>query len=194
MELVGGVDLGEEHREHPVGEAGPPIAAGIVGGLLVGEAGDERREQVDVPLCGDARRRELRAHELVELDRDRIRVRRGLEARDLALKHQDVAHDVLGHELEEHAGEIDNCFADVLGGRERLRAFDQRAVAGLEHGVVQRVLRLEVRVERGLTQVDQVGELAERDAAQSVAVGQRPGRGEDLLPLRLASPCSSIYH
>ena len=36
-------------RDHAVGEADPPIAAGIVGGLLVGEAGDERREQVDVP-------------------------------------------------------------------------------------------------------------------------------------------------
>ena len=83
--------------------------------------------------------------------------------------------------------------ASSVGGQ-RLRALDQRAVARLEHRVVQRVLRLEVRVERGLAQVDQVGELAERDAAQSVAVGQRPGRGQDLLPLRLASPCPSIYH
>jgi hypothetical protein len=54
------------------------------------------------------------------------------------------------------------------------------------------VLRREVRVERRLAQVDHGGELSQRDAADSVAVGENPGRVEDLLALGLASPRSRV--
>jgi hypothetical protein len=46
--------MGEEHVHGLVDEASPPLPAGIVGHLLVGEAGRQRRPQVEVPRLGNA--------------------------------------------------------------------------------------------------------------------------------------------
>ena len=51
----------------------PPVAARVVGHLLIGEARDEGREEVEVGLVGDAGRGEPGATDLVELDGDRVR-------------------------------------------------------------------------------------------------------------------------
>ena len=130
--------------------------------------------------------------DLVELDRDRVRLGRRFEAGDVPLEHEDVAHDVFGDEVEQHPSQVEDATARVVVGRKRFRSIEELAVALGEHRVVQVVLRREVRVERRLAQVDHGGELSQRDAAESVAMGEHPGRVEDLLALGLASPCSRV--
>ena len=47
-------------------------------------------------------------------------------------------------------------------------------MAVFEHRVVEVELRLEVRIQRGLAEIDAVSEVAKRDASETVASGQRP--------------------
>lgn len=49
----------DEHVDRIVQQPDPPVAAGIVGDLLVHQAGADRREQVDVARVVDAECRQV---------------------------------------------------------------------------------------------------------------------------------------
>ena len=90
-----------EHLDGVVDQPDPAVAAGVVGQLLVGEAGAEGGEQVERLGVGDAAPRE----QLADLGQvglgDRERLGRGLEAGDRALEQQLVAGEVGRAELDE---------------------------------------------------------------------------------------------
>ncbi len=116
----------------------------------------------------------------------------------VALEQEDVAHDVFVQNSSSIRAKSRTASrgSSFDGERPRSRS-TKRAVALFEHGVVEGVLRVEVRVERRLAKADHRREVSKRDRAESVAVGERPGCREDLLALGLLAPrpgISLIYH
>jgi len=71
---------------------------------------------------------------------------------------------------------------------------EQLPVAVGEHRVVQRMLRVEVGVERRLAHADLTGQLVQRHAADAVDVGQLPRRGDDRGDLGFAALGDGSYH
>ena len=112
--------------------------------------------------------------------------------------NKQVVPDEVGvRELQQHPDEVADCFSRVVCDGKVCSRGEKGAVALFEHGVVEGVLRVEVRVERRLAKADHRRKVSKRDRAEPVAVGERPGRREDLLPLRLLAPrpgISLIYH
>ena len=60
-----------------------------------------------------------------------------------------------------------------------LQALEELPVAVGEHRVVQRVLRVEVHVQRGLAHPDLPGQAVQRHPGDAVLPGQRPGGRHD---------------
>ena len=89
-----------------------------------------------------------------------------------------------------------------IGGEfERVEAGEESTVAVGEHRVVERVLRVEVRVQRRLAHPHLAGEAVQGDAGHAFLARQLPRRGDDLgnallpplLDLRLGD-LRSAYH
>ena len=68
----------------------------------------------------------------------------------------------------------------ALGVADLLHATEQFLVALLEHRVVDRVLGVEVGVERLCAHPDSLAEVAQRQLAQALLAHELPGRFEDL--------------
>ncbi len=177
------VDAGEEHLDDPAGLAEPAITVRVVEHLLVGEAGDDAGEDVGRRHVGDADRSEPQSTDLAEREYELARLGRRLETGDRALEHQLMADRILGRETHAELDELHQRLARIVGRRLRGGRLEQVLEPVDEHGVVQRELGVEVRVERRLAQVDAVGEIAQRDRGQTVATGQFPGFGHDPRPL-----------
>ena len=128
-----------------------------------------RDEAVDVALTLDARGAQ-------EIDRagehrlgERVRLGRRLEARDRPLEQQRAAGRVLDREVPTNARM--NAFTAARGFRQlqRVEPLEELAVAVGEHRVVERVLRVEVGVERRLADADLASQRVEREPADAVA-------------------------
>ena len=85
-----------------------------------------------------------------------------------------MANDVLAREPDEILDDRDEFVQRVWQRFAYLAAIEQLSLAVLEHGVVEIELRLEIRIQRGLAEIDTVSEIAKRDAVETVASGQRP--------------------
>ena len=96
-----------------------------------------------------------------------------------------MAYHVLGREPHQCLGELHERLAGVVAEGQGPDPLQELAVAVGEHQVVQAELGVEVGVQGRLAQVDAVGKVPERDHGQAVAMGQRPGLGEDRGQLRL---------
>src|SRR4029079_5259584 len=77
-----------EHGDHPGDQAAPPLAARVVGELLVDQAAEERGVDVGVLVPGDADAAQLLEHEVVDLHGRRVSLGAGLEVRDDVDVHQ----------------------------------------------------------------------------------------------------------
>ena len=126
--------------------------------------------------------------------RARVRLRGRLEPRNRALEEQQAAGGVLERELHERAHERLHCSTRASWQLQRLESLEQPAVAVGEHRVEQRVLRIEVGVERRLAHADLAGERMERDTADAVGAGQLPGGFDDRCQLGVPSFCDFTYH
>ena len=87
-------DLGEVHLDRLAREAHPAVAAGVVGNLLVGEAGHDGGEQIEVAWFADPGSGEAFLADRVELSCDGVGLLGRLEAGDGALEEQLVADGV----------------------------------------------------------------------------------------------------
>ena len=85
-----------------------------------------------------------------------------------------MANDVFAREPDEILDDGDEFVPRVCEGFACLTAIEQLSLAVFEHRVVEIELRLEVRIQRGLAEIDTVGEVAKRDAGETVASGQPP--------------------
>jgi len=90
-----------------------------------------------------------------------------------------MANRVLAREADEVLDDGDEFFARV---RERFSCqtpIEQLLLTVFEHRAIEIELRLEVGVQRGLLEIDAVGEVAQRYAGESIASGQRPRFSND---------------
>ncbi len=90
------------------------------------------------------------------------------------MEEQLVANDVLAREPDEILDDGDEFVPRVGEGLACQTTIEELSLAVFEHRVVEVELRLEVRIQRGLAEIDAVSEVAKRDAGETVASGQRP--------------------
>src|SRR4051794_30401947 len=93
--------MAEEHVDGGVGETRPPVAAGIVGELLIDEPGADRRPEVDHAGIVDPDLLEPFARAVEGADRRCVRFGGRLEAGDRPLEQQLVASRIGHAELDE---------------------------------------------------------------------------------------------
>ena len=93
--------------------------------------------------------------------------RRRREAGDVALEQQLAPCRILQGERDERAQVLLQRGAGLTGERERVEPLEQLPVAVGEHRVVERVLRVEVLVERRLAHPDLAGQGMQRDRRRS---------------------------
>ena len=98
-------DMLGEHRDGVVDEPDVSVAAGVVGELLAGQAGDERGPQVEVGVVAEPGSGEDGAALGEDLDGDGVGLGRWLEVGDRAQEQQLVAGLVLCGEGHEEAGD-----------------------------------------------------------------------------------------
>ena len=159
-----------------------PVAAGIVRRLLRREPGDERGPQVELRGFAHSRGREACLRLLDHLDRERVRLRRRLEVGNRALEQQLGPGRVLGAELHEHPRHRPQQRTRLVGPGRRGHPVEQHTVPLREHRVVDRVLRGEVPVQRRRPHPDLGGDVAQRQAGESLLARLLPGGLEDLGP------------
>jgi hypothetical protein len=168
------VGVGDEHLHDATGEDDPSIATWIVRDLLVRQPGNESREQIDVALLLRAGSAEPFGHEFDEPVRGFHRGRRWFEAGDRALEEQLMPNRVLARETDEVLHYADQFFASVRKWFARRTQIEQLLLTVEEHQVVEIELRLEVRVQRRLLEVHALGKVAQGNAGEAIAAGQRP--------------------
>src|SRR6185369_9543538 len=83
---------------------------------------------------------------------------------------------------DEHAGARLEVAQRVAGRLDRALALEELLRALGEHRVVDRVLRVEVRVQRRGLHPHPAGQVAERQGGQTLVPYEVPGGGEDLGP------------
>lgn len=160
-------------------EDDPTVTARIVGHLLVGQAGDDGGEQIDFAPTFDACGAKPLGHQLEERAGRRHRCVRRFETGDGALEEELMPNHVLAREANEVFDDGDEFFARISERFSCQAPIEQLLLAVLEHRSIEIELRLEVRVQRGLLEIDAVSEIAQRQAGKSIAVGQRPRFRDD---------------
>ena len=160
----------------------PPRSAGVVGQLLVDHADDHRVADVVVGRVGQAQAAEDLLSQLQYPHSGCVGLRARHETGDRALVHELVACRVGDREVEEHPRNS----ADRRSGS--LREFCELGQGDLlevaprltEHRVVDRVLGLEVRVERRRSHAHPLGKVAQGELGQALLLRELPGGLEDL--------------
>ena len=170
------------HIDRAVQQHRPPGATGVVGQLLVDQAADDRGRDVEVGRVGQAQVAEELASQLQHPHRGCIGIRARHETGDCALVHELVARRVGDHEVEEDARHS----ADRGSGS--LREFWELGQGDLlvvtprlaEHRVVDRMLGLEVGVERRRSHAHPLGKVAQGECGQALLLREFPGGFENL--------------
>ena len=155
------VDVGEEQRHDTAGEDEISIAARIVCHLLMGQASDHGREEINLALPVHPCRSQPFDHERNELVGWLHRGVRRFEAGDSALEEKLMANGVLARETHEVFDDGDEFFPSVSERFARQTPIEQFPLTVFEHQVVEAELRLEVGVERRLLEIDALGEVAQ---------------------------------
>jgi hypothetical protein len=190
------VGVGQQHVARAIDERGPSGPARVVGDLLVAQAGQRRRPQVERRLVVYPDVSQLPAHPLVVLDRDGVALRRRCESRDRALEEQLIADGVAAAELDEGARPRPRP-GDRIGG-EGVVADGGVHVGGElpirleEHGVEDLVLRGEVGVDRLGPHADPFAEIAHGQPGETVLPDELPGGGDDLALGLLPARCPPV--
>ena len=120
-----------------------------------------------------------------------VRLRRGHEAGDVALEEQLVACWILEGEGDERADALLQRGAGVTRVAELVEPVEQLLVAVGEHRVVQRVLGVEVLVERRLAHPHLAGEGVQRDPGDPVFSSELPG-GATIEATLAARRCATL--
>jgi hypothetical protein len=181
--------VGDEHGHGLLDQPRPAVTAGVVGDLLVDETGEHRRPQVHVPRLRDAAERQALPRRVERAHRRRERLGRRCEIPDRALEEQLIASDIIRAELDETAGGRHQQRARI-GHVERLRhAIGELGGRPAEHGVVDRVLRIEVGVHSWRRDAGPSGKLTQRQRRKPLRVHELPGGVHD----RVASGTTSRF-
>ena len=125
---------------------------------------------------------------------ERVRLRRRREARNMTLEEQFVPCWIFERERHHRAQERLQRGPWLTRERERSKPGEQLSVAVGEHRVVQRVLRVEVLVQRGLTHPDLAGQGMQRDPGDPVLPSEHPRGGDDRGDLGLSTLRNLVGH
>ena len=129
---------------------------------------------------GEAHTDQTGTRRLEAFDRDREGLARWLEARDRSLEQQLIAHRVFRAERDEESHAGLQVVERLAGEVETRLTFDEVVCTLGKHRVVDRMLRVEVRVERGRLHADTLREVAQGQGGQALGAHQLPRRIEDL--------------
>jgi hypothetical protein len=167
----------------------PPRATGVVGQLLVDHADDHRLPDVVVGLVRQTQVAKDLVSQLIHPHSGRVRLRAGLETGYRAQVHELMARRVGDCEVEENARHSANRRTGNLWEVGDLGEGDLLEVATrlTEHRVVDRVLGLEVAVERRRPHAHPLGKVAQGELDEAFLLRELPRRVKDLRTSRLTA-------
>ena len=173
---------------------GPTVAAGVIARLRLHQAGDHGHDAVDVALFGDAGLVDQLVGASQHILGEDVGLGRRRESRHVALEEQLVPRRVLERERDELSHELLQGGARVAGELDSVEPVQQLPIAVGEHGVVQRQLRIEVGVERGLAHPHLTGQRVQRHPGDPVLAGELPRRLDDRGHLGLSTLRDPVHH
>ena len=148
----------------------PPVTVRVVADLGIDESGDHGDDAVDVCLILDAGGAQDREHAPHDGFGQAVGLGGRLEPWNRALEEQAATRRVGERELDERPQDALHRSPGAFGQRNVVQMCKQLAVAVGEHGVIQRVLGPEVRVQRRLADPDLTGEVGPEHTALTAAL------------------------
>jgi hypothetical protein len=157
----------------------PTVAARVVAQLGLHQTGDDGDDAVDVTLLRDACPVDQLDGAAEHFFGECVRLQGGDEAWEVALEEQFVSCWVLEAESDERTHPFLQRGAGVTRVGELIEPVEQLLVAVGEHRVVQRVLRVEVFVQRRLAHPHLAGQGVQRNPGDPMLARESPGAGDD---------------